>query len=153
MMDKYKVFIDGRAGTTGLRIEEYLSGRADIALVDIDETKRKDARERLAKMEEADVTFLCLPDAGSREIVAALSERVQSGGADSKAAHVRVIDASTAHRTADDWVYGLPELTAGQRDLIAGSSRVAMAGCHAAGFILLVRPLVDAGIVPSDYPF
>jgi len=150
---KYKIFIDGRAGTTGLRIEAYLSDRPDIELVNIDETNRKDVQARLAKMEEADVTFLCLPDEGSREIISALDKRAREDGSDSGAARVRVIDASTAHRTADGWVYGLPELAPGWRDLIAGSNRVAMAGCHAAGFILLVRPLVDAGIVPPDYPF
>ncbi|MDR0519985.1 MAG: N-acetyl-gamma-glutamyl-phosphate reductase [Clostridiales Family XIII bacterium] len=148
----HKVFIDGRAGTTGLRIEEYLGRREDIELIDIDEAKRKDPEARIACIEEADVAFLCLPDDGSREIVAALDERA-AAGADSAAARARVIDASTAHRTADGWVYGLPELTPEQRGLIGGASRVAMAGCHAAGFILLVRPLVDAGIVPPDYPF
>jgi N-acetyl-gamma-glutamyl-phosphate reductase len=145
----HKVFIDGRAGTTGLRIEEYLSRREEIALLNIDEEKRKDVTERLAKIAEADVTFLCLPDDGSREIVAALDAQESGAGA----AGARIIDASTAHRTADGWVYGLPELAPDQRGLIAASNRVAMAGCHAAGFILLVRPLLDAGIVPPDYPF
>jgi N-acetyl-gamma-glutamyl-phosphate reductase len=149
----YKVFIDGRAGTTGLRIEEYLAGRDDIRLLDIDGAQRKDAAARLAKMEEADVTFLCLPDEDSRAIVAALNEKARCEGPDSAAARARVIDASTAHRTDPAWVYGRPELAPGQRARIAGANRVAMAGCHAAGFILLVRPLVDAGLAPKDYPF
>ncbi|MDR0596336.1 MAG: N-acetyl-gamma-glutamyl-phosphate reductase [Clostridiales Family XIII bacterium] len=150
---KHRVFIDGRAGTTGLRIEEYLGRRDDIELIDIDEAKRKDIDERLAMIEEADVAFLCLPDEGSREIVAALDGRAAAAGADSAAARARIIDASTAHRTSDGWVYGLPELAPEQRGLIGGANRVAMAGCHATGFILLVRPLVDAGIAPPDYPF
>jgi N-acetyl-gamma-glutamyl-phosphate reductase len=140
-MPKYNVFIDGRAGTTGLRIEEYLSERDDIRLIDIDDDKRKDPDARLAKMREADVSFLCLPDAGAMEI------------ADAAPKDVRIIDASTAHRTQDSWVYGMPELTPGQRDLIKDSNRVALPGCHASGFILLIRPLVDAGLIPKDYPF
>jgi N-acetyl-gamma-glutamyl-phosphate reductase len=148
-----KVFIDGRAGTTGLRIEEYLAGRDEIRLLDIDEARRKDVAARLAKMEEADVTFLCLPDDDARAIVVALDEKVRREGTDSAAARARVIDASTAHRTDPAWVYGLPELAPGQRGRIAAANRVAMAGCHAAGFILLVRPLVDAGLAPKDYPF
>jgi N-acetyl-gamma-glutamyl-phosphate reductase len=140
-MTKFKIFIDGRAGTTGLRIEEYLSVRDDIGLIDIDDEKRKDPEARLAKMREADLSFLCLPDAGAKEI------------ADAAPSDVRIIDASTAHRTIDSWVYGMPELTPGQRDLIRNSNRVALPGCHASGFILLVRPLTDAGLVPVDYPF
>jgi N-acetyl-gamma-glutamyl-phosphate reductase len=104
-------------------------------------------------MEEADITFLCLPDDDSRAIVAALDEKARRAGPDSRAARARVIDASTAHRTDPAWVYGLPELAPGQRARIAGAKRVAMAGCHAAGFILLVRPLVDAGLAPKEYPF
>ncbi|MDR1291861.1 MAG: N-acetyl-gamma-glutamyl-phosphate reductase [Clostridiales Family XIII bacterium] len=150
---KYKVFIDGRAGTTGLRIDEYLSARDDIQLIGIDEAKRKDKRARLAKIEEADVAFLCLPDDESRDIVDALDAKARAEGPGSRAAAARVIDASTAHRTNPDWVYGLPELAPGQRGLVAASKRVAMAGCHAAGFILLVRPLIDAGLAPRDYPF
>jgi N-acetyl-gamma-glutamyl-phosphate reductase len=138
---KYRVFIDGRAGTVGLRIEGYLSGREDIELVGIGEDARKDMDARLDRIRSADVTFLCLGDEASREIVAAAP------------ADARVIDASTAHRTADGWVYGLPELAPGQRGRIAKSGRVAVAGCHAAGFILLARPLVDAGLVGGDYPF
>jgi N-acetyl-gamma-glutamyl-phosphate reductase len=150
---KYKIFIDGRAGAAGLRIDEYLSARADIRIIDIDDAKRKDKRERLAKIEEADIAFLCLPDEGSREILAALDEKARVEGPGSGAATARVIDASTAHRTNPAWIYGLPEIAPGQRDLIARSKHVAMAGCHAAGFILLVRPLIDAGLAPRDYPF
>ncbi|MDR1495765.1 MAG: N-acetyl-gamma-glutamyl-phosphate reductase [Clostridiales Family XIII bacterium] len=149
----YGVFIDGRAGTTGLRIEAYLSSRDDIRLIDIDESKRKDTSARLAKIEEADIAFLCLPDGDARAIVAALDAKAREDGPDSNAAKARVIDASTAHRTDSGWVYGLPELAPGQRARIAGANRVAMAGCHAAGFILLARPLVDAGLAPKDYPF
>jgi N-acetyl-gamma-glutamyl-phosphate reductase len=140
-MPKYNVFIDGRAGTTGLRIEEYLSRRSDINLIDIDDDMRKDPDARLAKMREADVTFLCLPDAGAIEIANAAPK------------DIRIIDASTAHRIKDDWVYGMPELTPGQRDMIRNSNRIALPGCHASGFILLVRPLIDAGFIPKDYPF
>jgi N-acetyl-gamma-glutamyl-phosphate reductase len=150
---KHKIFIDGRAGTTGLRIDEYLSARDDIQLIDIDDAKRKDKAERLAKIEEAGISFLCLPDDESRDIIDALDEKARMDGPDSGAAAARVIDASTAHRTNPEWIYGLPEVAAGQRELIACSKRVAMAGCHAAGFILLVRPLIDAGLVPKDYPF
>ncbi|MDR2163295.1 MAG: N-acetyl-gamma-glutamyl-phosphate reductase [Clostridiales Family XIII bacterium] len=138
---KHRVFIDGRAGTVGLRIESYLAGRDDIELVSIGEEERKDPDARLARIRSADVTFLCLSDEASREIVAAAP------------ADARIIDASTAHRTAEGWAYGLPETGCGQRRLIAQSNRVAMAGCHAAGFILLVRPLVYEGIVSPGYPF
>jgi N-acetyl-gamma-glutamyl-phosphate reductase len=138
---RHRVFIDGRAGTVGLRIEGYLSGREDIELVGIGEDVRTDMDARLDRIRSADVTFLCLGDEASREIVAAVP------------ADARVIDASTAHRTADGWVYGLPELAPGQRGRIAKSGRVAVAGCHAAGFILLARPLVDAGLVDRGYPF
>jgi N-acetyl-gamma-glutamyl-phosphate reductase len=150
---KYKVFIDGRAGTTGLRIEGLLSGRDDIQLIGIDDAKRKDVPERLSKIEEADVAFLCLPDEGSRDIVAALDGKARGDGPESGAARARIIDASTAHRTSADWVYGMPELEPGMRGRIASAKRVAMAGCHASGFILLVRPLIDAGLVSGDYPF
>jgi N-acetyl-gamma-glutamyl-phosphate reductase len=138
---RFKVFIDGRAGATGLRIDAYLSGRDDIEVLDIDEEVRKDVEARLERIDCADVTFLCLPDESAREIAA----RARTDA--------RLIDASTAHRTEAGWTYGLLELAPGQRDAIAASNRVAMAGCHAAGFILLVRPLIDAGLADLDDPF
>ncbi|MDR2487318.1 MAG: N-acetyl-gamma-glutamyl-phosphate reductase, partial [Clostridiales Family XIII bacterium] len=138
---RYKVFIDGRAGTTGLRIEGCLEGRDDIALVAIDEELRKDMDTRLACIAEADISFLCLPDAEARAVAAAAPE------------HARLIDASTAHRTQAGWLYGLPELDQGRRARLRDARRVALPGCHASGFILLVRPLVDAGVIPPDYPF
>lgn len=136
----YKVFVDGQNGTTGLRIHEYLSRRDDIEIINIQEDLRKDLDEKVRKIDEADVSILCLPDA-------AADETANAAPPDAK-----IIDTSTAHRTQDGWVYGLPELCEGQRELIAGSARVANPGCHATGFILLVRPLIDAGIISADYP-
>ena len=136
----YNVFIDGKNGTTGLKIREYLAPREDINIIDIDEDKRKDMDEKLRKIKEADVSLLCLPDNASVETAAAAPS------------DARIIDTSTAHRTNDDWVYGMPELCPGQREKIRNSARVANPGCHATGFILLVRPLVEAGIIPADYP-
>ena len=123
----YKVFIDGAHGTTGLRINEYLAGRPDIQIIEIDPEKRKDTEARINMIKEADVSILCLPDQASREIAAAAP-------ADSV-----IIDTSTAHRTDPEWTYGMPELTADQRDRIRSSTRIANPGCHASGFILLVR--------------
>ncbi len=134
----YKVFIDGAHGTTGLRINEYLAGRSDIQILEIDPEKRKDTEARVSMIKEADVSILCLPDQASMEIAAAAP-------ADSV-----IIDTSTAHRTDPDWTYGMPELTAGQRDRIRNSTRIANPGCHASGFILLVRPLIDAGLLDKD---
>ena len=134
----YKVFIDGAHGTTGLRINEYLAGRPDIQVLEIDPEKRKDTGARVNMIKEADVSILCLPDQASKEIAAAAP-------ADSV-----IIDTSTAHRTDPDWVYGMPELTAGQRDKIRSSTRIANPGCHASGFILLVRPLIEAGLLAED---
>lgn len=131
----YKVFIDGAHGTTGLRINEYLAGRKDIEVIEIDPEKRKDIDARVDMIKQADVSILCLPDQASREITAAAP------------AESIIIDTSTAHRTDPDWVYGMPELTAGQRDMIRGSTRIANPGCHASGFILLVRPLIEAGLL------
>ena len=128
-----KVFIDGEAGTTGLQILERLQGRADIALVQVEHERRKDADARAAAFAEADVAILCLPDAAAVEAVA-------------MAGDCRIIDASTAHRVAEGWVYGMPELP-GQAAAIAGASRVANVGCYATGSIALVRPLRDAGIL------
>ncbi len=132
------VFIDGQAGTTGLEITQRLSDRQDIDLVTIEDALRKDPAARLARMEEADVTILCLPDAAAAQAVALGSGRT------------RFLDASTAHRTAPDWVYGCPELSADQRQAIATARQVSNPGCYPQGFILLVRPLVEAGVIDSS---
>lgn len=137
---KYKVFVDGGHGTTGLKINERLAERDDIEIINIQEEKRKDLDERLKMIRQADITFLCLPDAASREI-AALAP------GDSK-----ILDTSTAHRTVADWVYGMPEIAPGQREAIASASRVAVPGCHASGFIFAAAPLVREGVIASDYP-
>ena len=133
-----KVFIDGSAGTTGLRIKERLADRNDIELVTLPEELRKDPAARKKALNDADIVFLCLPDAASIEAVAMIEND-----------HTAVIDTSTAHRTSDGWTYGFPEL-AGKREAIAASRRIANPGCHASGFIALVAPLVEAGIVKSD---
>ena len=138
---KPKVYIDGKEGTTGLQIYERLGGREDIDLLLIDEAKRKDPEERKKLINAADLVFLCLPDDAAREAVTLLEN-------DS----TRVIDASTAHRTAEGWVYGLPELDRDQRGRIASARFVANPGCHATGFITMVYPLIRAGILPRDYP-
>ena len=130
-----KVFIDGSAGTTGLRIQERLESRADLTLVTLPEELRKDPAARREALRQADIAFLCLPDDSARESVA-LAE-----GSD-----VAIIDTSTAHRTAPGWTYGFPELS-GMRELIASSRRIANPGCHATGFIALVRPLVQRGLL------
>jgi N-acetyl-gamma-glutamyl-phosphate reductase uncommon form len=140
----HKIFIDGQEGTTGLKIFDRLSARDDIELLSIGAESRKDPASRLERMAEADITFLCLPDEASREIVAA---------ADSSGKKIRIIDTSTAFRTAPGWVYGLPELEPGRRADIASADRVAGPGCHAAGFILIARPLIQTGIVGSGYQF
>lgn len=138
----YKVFIDGRHGTTGLKIDERLAARTDVEVLSIPEDKRKDAAVKAEFINAADAVFLCLPDAASRESVALLAP---------ENTRTRFLDASTAHRTHPDWVYGLPELH-GQRERIRGSQRIAVPGCHATGFILLVQPLVAAGLIPADFP-
>jgi N-acetyl-gamma-glutamyl-phosphate reductase len=127
-----------------LKIYERFSEREDITLVHIDPELRKDVGSRLDCMSEADITFLCLPDEASREIVAA---------AEKSGMRLRIIDTSTAFRTAPDWIYGLPELESGMKEAIASADRVAGPGCHAAGFILIAHPLISSGIVPEDYPF
>ena len=136
---KPKVYIDGKDGTTGLQIYDRLAARDDIGLLLIDEAKRKDPGERKRLMAEADIVFLCLPDAAAVEAVAL----AEGSGA-------RMIDASTAHRTAPGWVYGFPELRPGQREAIAGARYVANPGCHATGFISIVAPLVQAGLLSAD---
>ena len=142
-MTKKKVFIDGSAGTTGLRIHERLSGPefADkIELLTISAEGRKDVNERARVINSADLAFLCLPDAASKEVMPLVDETV------------RILDTSTAFRTAEGWTYGLPELR-GQRDKLKTANRVAVPGCHATGFIVLARPLVELGLVPASYPF
>jgi N-acetyl-gamma-glutamyl-phosphate reductase len=135
----YKVFVDGQEGTTGLRIHEYLAARSDIEVLKIDADKRKDAAERSRLLNAADVAFLCLPDVASREAAFMVNN-----------SNTCLIDASTAHRTTPGWVFGLPELSPGQRDRIRASKRIANPGCHASAFILAVRPLVDAGVMSAD---
>lgn len=134
-----KVFVDGQEGTTGLRIHEVLAARSDVELLRIAPELRKDAAERARMLNAADVAFLCLPDAAARESAAMVTNP-----------NTCVIDASTAHRTATDWVFGMPELAPGQRDALRRSKRIANPGCHASAFVLLLRPLVDAGIVPRE---
>ena len=137
----YKVFVDGQEGTTGLRIHEYLAGRPDLEVLKIDADKRKDAAERARLINASDITFLCLPDAASREAAAMVDNP-----------RTCLIDASTAHRTVPGWTYGMPELAPGQREAIRGAKRIANPGCHASAFILALRPLVDAGLVPATLP-
>lgn len=136
-----KVFIDGQEGTTGLKIYERFSCRTDIELIQIDEDKRKDSQERKKLINSSDFTFLCLPDAAAIEAVSLVENP-----------NVRIIDASTAHRTNPDWAYGFPELSPMHRDKIKNSKRVAVTGCYAAGFISLVYPLVSNGFIAPDYP-
>ena len=135
------VFIDGAVGTTGLEIRERLAGRADIQLITLDEDRRKDAAARAEALNAADFVILCLPDDAAREAVALIDNP-----------HTRVIDASTAHRIADGWTYGFPELEPGQTAAIAEAMRVSNPGCYPTGFLALVRPLVRAGLVPVDWP-
>jgi N-acetyl-gamma-glutamyl-phosphate reductase len=136
----HSVFVDGHEGTTGLRIREYLAARRDIEVLRIDPERRKDPAERARLLNAADVAFLCLPDAAAREAVSMVTNP-----------RTCVIDASTAHRTLPGWAFGLPELAPGQREAIRASKRIANPGCHASSFILLLRPLVDAGIVPASH--
>ena len=136
----YKVFIDGSSGTTGLRIADRLAGRPELELLSIPEESRKDLHKRAETINAADLAFLCLPDAASKEVIPLVEP------------HVRVLDTSTAFRTAPGWVYGFPELH-GQREKLRQANRVAVPGCHASGFICLARPLVELGLVSADYPF
>ncbi len=133
-----KVFIDGSAGTTGFRIRQRLSGREDLSVVSLPEELRKDPSARRDALNEADVAFLCLPDAAAMEAVRLVSSP-----------DTVVIDTSTAHRTAEGWVYGFPELT-GLREKIVSAKRIANPGCHASGFVALVAPLVEAGLLKPD---
>ena len=140
-MSKPKVFIDGQEGTTGLQIHERLAGRADIELLTIEPDKRKDLTERKRLINEADLVFLCLPDAAAVEAVSLIEN-----------SHTRVIDASTAHRTAPGWVYGFPELYKKPEEVIGTARFVANPGCHATGFLAAAAPLVSMRILPKDYP-
>ncbi len=138
---KPRVFIDGHVGTVGLRIREWLAGRTDIELVSLGEERRKDAEARRELLNTSDLVVLCLPDESARQAV----EWIESP-------RTLVIDASTAHRVAEEWAYGLPELEAGQREVIARSSRVTNPGCYPSAVTLAVRPLRDAGLLPADVP-
>ena len=135
----YKVFVDGQEGTTGLQINEYLAKRADITLLKIDADKRKDVAERKRLINESDVTFLCLPDDAAKESVALVDNP-----------NTCIIDASTAHRINPEWTFGLPEVAKDQREKIRNSKRIANPGCHASAFILALKPLVAAGLLPVD---
>ena len=132
--NRAKVYIDGHVGTTGLRIRDWLRGRDDLEVLDLPEATRKDPSARRARVDEADVAVLCLPDDAARE---AAGWAAASG--------TRVVDASTAHRVAEDWAYGLPELDPGRRALIGSAARVSNPGCYPSGFVLLVRPLGRRG--------
>lgn len=135
-----RVFIDGEAGTTGLQIRERLEGRRDLELVSIDPAKRKDADERKRLLNGGDAVILCLPDEAAREAVGLIENDA-----------VKVIDASTAYRTAPGWAYGFAEMAKGQRGAIAASKRISNPGCYPTGFIALTRPLVEAGLLPRDW--
>ncbi|WP_291298570.1 N-acetyl-gamma-glutamyl-phosphate reductase [Elioraea sp.] len=143
-MVQQKVFIDGEAGTTGLLIRERLENRADITLIQIAPDRRKDPTARGEALAAADVAVLCLPDDAAREAVA-LADQLPGGGP-------RILDASTAYRTASGWTYGFPELSAEQANAVRGARRVSNPGCYPTGAIALLRPLVDAGIIPADHP-
>ncbi|MDD4565299.1 MAG: N-acetyl-gamma-glutamyl-phosphate reductase [Eubacteriales bacterium] len=138
---RYKIFIDGQEGTTGLKIHKRLRDRNDLEILTISDDERKNLKARLEMINNSDITFLCLPDEASREIA-------ENAGKDR-----RLIDASTYHRTNKEWTYGFPELNVTQRSKITESNRVAVPGCHATGFISLVTPLISLGIVQKDYPF
>ena len=136
-----KVFIDGEAGTTGLQIHRRLRDRRDIELVSIEPARRKEPAARRDMLNSADLVILCLPDDAARQAVSLIESNA-----------VRVIDASTAHRTEPGWTYGFPEMSGAQRAAVANSRRVANPGCYPTGFIALVRPLVEAGLLPRDWP-
>jgi N-acetyl-gamma-glutamyl-phosphate reductase len=136
-----KVFIDGAAGTTGLEIRERLAGRSEIALASLSDAERKDSRARAEALNEAEIVILCLPDAAAHEAVTLITNP-----------NVRVIDASTAHRVAEGWVFGFPELEPERREELRHAMRVTNPGCYPTGFLAIVRPLLRAGILPPDWP-
>lgn len=138
---KTKIYIDGSEGTTGLRINERFKGREDIEILTIPSELRKDINERKKYINSSDITFLCLPDAAAIEAVSLVEND-----------NVKIIDASTAHRTKDGWAYGFPELSDEHRNAIITGKRIAVPGCYASGFVSLVYPLVKGGILPCDYP-
>ena len=140
-MSKPRLFIDGHAGTTGLRIRDWLAGRDDVELKTLDEEDRKSEVARRDAIREADLAILCLPD-----------NAAQVAAKWGKESNTRILDASSSHRVADGWVYGLPELAPGQRNEIRDAQQVTNPGCYPSSFILLVRPLVDAGLLPADAP-
>ena len=139
-MKKIKVFIDGKDGTTGLKIYKRFENRNDIELLLIDPEKRKDSSERARLINSSDITFLCLPDAASIEAVSLVENE-----------NVKIIDTSTAHRTLNDWAYGFAELSDEHRERIATSNRIAVPGCYASGFNSIVYPLVKSGFITPDY--
>lgn len=143
MGDKYKIFIDGGEGTTGLKLLERIKHRKDLEILHIEEEKRKLPKERKKCINQSDITFLCLPDQAAREAVSLVEE----GNT-----HTRLIDASTAHRVDPQWAYGFPELSEKHRKGIINGTRVAVPGCYASGFIACIYPLVKAGVLPADYP-
>ena len=136
-----KIFIDGETGTTGLQILDRLRGRADIDLLHLGDDRRKDLEARKDALNGADISILCLPDDAARQAVALIDNP-----------SARVIDASTAHRTAEGWVYGFPEFDVGQANLVRSASRVTNPGCYAISSIAILHPLVSAGLLPADYP-
>jgi N-acetyl-gamma-glutamyl-phosphate reductase len=135
-----KIFIDGKDGTTGLKIYKRFENRSDIELLLIDSDKRKDAKERARLINESDITFLCLPDAAAIEAVSLVENE-----------NVKIIDTSTAHRTLEGWAYGFPELSKEHRAKIEQSNRIAVPGCYASGFNSIVYPLVKSGFISADY--
>lgn len=136
-----RIFIDGEAGTTGLQIRARLTGRRDVELLSLPDSQRKDPAARARMLNGADLVILCLPDDAAREAVSLIDTPA-----------VKVLDASTAHRTAPGWVYGLPELVPDQEARIAAATRVSNPGCYPTGAVLLLRPLIDAGLLPADHP-
>ena len=137
----FKIFVDGQEGTTGLKINERLAGRKDLEILKIDPEKRKDTDERKKMINSADAVFLCLPDVASKEAVTLVENP-----------NTRIIDASTAHRTAEGWLYGFPEMDKGYRNSFSQAKRVTVPGCYATGFVALMHPLVKMGLVPAGMP-